>query len=116
MARYDGVLNGMSSGVLFVLLVAGVAAAGAWADERYDFFADVNLPQWFTGASDAEAVASTVLGIVLVLLASALGGAAGSRYHRRADTLLAGATAQSVHGGRPGSLERSEVLRRRSVR
>jgi len=88
MARYDGVLNGLTCAGMFLLLMGGLSAVGRWADAEYDFFADVNLPQWFTDANTTEAAVTTGLGIVIVLLAAALGGAWGSRYHRRADALI----------------------------
>lgn len=89
MARYDGVLNGMACALLFVLLAAGVSAAGAWLGERYDFFDDVNLPQWFTDTGEAAAMTSAIIGIVVMVVAAALGGAVGTRYHRRADAVIA---------------------------
>jgi len=117
MARYDGVLNGMSTAVLFVLLAGGISAAGAWLDDRYDFFEDVNLPQWFSGAGEETAIGSAVLGIVVMLLAAALGGAVGARYHRRADAVIVGTReGDLVAGGAPDTLDRSELIARRAVR
>lgn len=89
MARYDGGLNGVSCGVLFVLLAAAVSGVGSWLDTKYDFFNNVRLPQWFSGPSTTAAVVSAVVGIAIVLLAAGLGGAVGTRYHRRADALIA---------------------------
>jgi len=117
MARYDGVLNGASTAVLFVLLAAGLSAVGAWLDNRYDFLDEVNLPQWFTGTSDGAAIASAVLGILAMVLAATLGGAVGARYHRRADAVIVGGPeAAAVHGGSTDTLERSELMGRRAVR
>jgi len=88
MARYDGVLNGLTCAALFLLLMAGLSAVGDWADSSYDFFADVRLPQWFTNADTSEAAVSAAVGVGIVLLAAALGGAWGGRYHRKADALI----------------------------
>jgi hypothetical protein len=89
MARYDGGLNGTTSGILFVLLAAAVSGVGSWLDKQYDFFQDVNLPSWFSGPSTTEAVVTAIAGIAVVLLAAGVGGLVGARYHRRADALIA---------------------------
>ena len=89
MARYDGVLNGMLSGVLFVAMVAGLSALGTWLDDKYDFLGSVNLPNWFSGPGDWTRAAWAAVGIVVVLIAAGLGGAIGSSYHRRADRVIA---------------------------
>jgi hypothetical protein len=89
MARYDGVRNGLMTAVLFMLLAGGLAALGAWAGDKYDFFARVNLPSWFTDIDRGSAIGGAALGLVVMLLAGALGGAWGGRYHRRADAVIA---------------------------
>lgn len=89
MSRYDGVLNGTLSAALFLLLAGGLSVLGRQADAKYDFFGDVNLPSWFSDASQNEAIGWTAVGIVAVLVAAALGGAIGSGYHRRADRVVA---------------------------
>ncbi len=92
MARYDGVRNGVTTAVLFMILAGGLAALGAWAGDKYDFFARVNLPSWFTDIDRSSAIAGAALGLVVMLVAGGLGGAWGSRYHRRADAVLAADT------------------------
>ena len=89
MARYDGILNGTLSALLFVVLAGALSAVGSWADSKYDFFNDVRLPHWFSGPDTAAAMITAAVGIAVVLLAGALGGGAGTRYHRRADALIA---------------------------
>ncbi|MEY2398803.1 MAG: hypothetical protein QOJ00_1977 [Actinomycetota bacterium] len=89
MARYDGVRNGVMTAVLFVLLAGGLSALGAWAGDKYNFFARVNLPDWFTHIDRGSAIAGAAIGVVVMLLAGALGGAWGGRYHRRADAVIA---------------------------
>jgi hypothetical protein len=101
MARYDGGLNGTTSGVLFVLLAAAVSGVGSWLDKQYDFFQDVRLPNWFSGPSTTEAVVTAVVGIAVVLLAAGLGGLRGARYHRRADALIATARGTTLSTSAP---------------
>ena len=88
MARYDGVRNGVLTAVLFLVLAAAMSALGAWAGEEYDFFDEVQLPQWFTELGSGAAIASAIAGVVVMLVAAAIGGAIGARYHRRADALI----------------------------
>ena len=89
MARYDRILNGTLSAVLFLVLAGGLAALGQWLDTQYDFFGQVNLPQWFSDTSTETAIGSALIGIVVVLLAAGIGGALGAGYHRRADRVIA---------------------------
>jgi hypothetical protein len=100
MSRYDGALNGLASAALFLLLMAGMSGVGRWLDASYDFFSDVRLPQWFTSAETNAALVSMAVGAVLVLLAAALGGRWGTRFHRKADALI-------VSGDGMAYLERS---------
>jgi hypothetical protein len=89
MARYDGVLNGMLSGVLFVALAAGLGALGHWLDAKYDFLGSVNLPSWFEGPSDWTRATWAGIGIAVIVIAAGIGGALGTGYHRRADRVIA---------------------------
>jgi hypothetical protein len=90
MARYDGGRNGLMTAVWFLLLAAAVSVLGAWLGDKYDFFADVHLPQWFSdNARSAKAIASGIVALVVMLLAGLFGGVLGARYHRRADDLIA---------------------------
>lgn len=113
MARYDGVLNGLTCAVLFVLLAGGISMVGGWLGTRYDFFDEVRLPQWFSGADTPEAISSAVLGVVVVMLAAALGGAVGARYHRRPDETIVTGT---VRGNGMEYLERSRSTGRHALR
>ena len=85
MARFDGARNGLLSGVLFVLVTAGLGAAAA-ADDRVR---DLGLPSW-TGLDSARAVVTALVALALALGAATLGGMLGSRWHRRADSVLLG--------------------------
>lgn len=89
MSRYDGVLNGLLCALLFVALAGAMSALGNYLDDKYDFFHNVQLPQWFSGADTRAALVTAALGIAVMVIAAALGGAIGSRYHRRADTVIA---------------------------
>jgi hypothetical protein len=89
MARYDGVLNGMLSAILFVAVAAGLGALGNWLDAKYDFLGAVNLPSWFDGPNDWTRATWAAVGIAVMLLAAGLGGALGTSYHRRADRVIA---------------------------
>jgi hypothetical protein len=102
MARYDGARNGLMAAVWFLLLAAVVAVLGAWAGDKYDFFADVNLPQWFTrNARTAGAIASGIAAVAVMLLAGMAGGKLGARYHRRADDLIARTRPGGIVSGDP---------------
>lgn len=89
MARYDGLKNGLLTALWFVLLAAAVSALGTWADDQYDFFQDVRLPQWFSDADSSTAVITTLVGIAIMFVAAAAGGGIGARYHREPDALIA---------------------------
>jgi len=89
-ARYDGPTNGVMTGVWTLVLGAVLSALGAIAGAEYDVLARVDLPQWFS--RDALTVGAIVTGLVAVatmLVAGAIGGRWGERFHRRADALIA---------------------------
>jgi len=96
-ARYEGGLNGLVSAGLFIVLSAIMAGMGAWFGDRYDVFADIRLPQWFSNTTSTTAVLSAVVALVVMVAAGWFGGVLGSRYHRRVDTYLA----EYAQGGRP---------------
>lgn len=92
MARYDGALNGLGAGLLFILLVAAFAALGAWVGDEYNAFAGADLPNWFAQFDaegvTAEAIVAGAAAIVACLLGGWLGGLVGEQYHRKADAAL----------------------------
>ena len=89
-ARYNGGLNGLLTALWFVLLAALLAGLGAWAGDKYNVFAKVNLPQWFSrDALGTAAILSGLAALAVMLGAGWLGGWLGERYHRRADALVA---------------------------
>ena len=88
-ARYDGVRNGLMTGVWTIVLAAVASGLAAWLGSEYDVLRNVDLPQWFS--RDALATGAIVSGIVAVatmLAAGALGGGWGERFHRRADQAI----------------------------
>lgn len=88
-ARYSGGLNGALSAVWFLVLAGVTSALGAWAGQKYNVFASLRLPQWFSrNALGTTAVATGVLTLALMLVAGWLGGWLGERYHRRADAVV----------------------------
>lgn len=100
MARYDGGRNGLVTALWFLLLVAGLAALGAWAGDRYDEeLTDLDLPRWFEdNARTTTAIITGLVALAVVLFAGFLGGTLGGRYHRRADEVIA-ATRDGGIGG-----------------
>jgi hypothetical protein len=89
-ARYDGGLNGLMTGVWTILLAAALSGLGAWLGSEYDVLSGVDLPQWFSqDALTFGAVLTGVVAVATMLAAGALGGDWGERYHRRADAAIA---------------------------
>jgi hypothetical protein len=89
-ARYDGPRNGLMTGVWTILLAAVLSGLGAWLGDEYDVLSRVDLPQWFSDdALTLGAIITGVIAVATMLVAGALGGAWGERYHRRADAAIA---------------------------
>ena len=89
-ARYDGARNGLMTGIWTIVLAAILSALAAWGvaetEADNDVLRDVNMPQWFSSdALTTAGIISAVVAIATMLLAGALGGMWGERYHRRAD-------------------------------
>lgn len=93
-SRYAGWLNGMLTGVWFLVLMGILAGLGAWVGDRYNLFdefmaAKAALPNWYSDqAVTAGAIGSTIGGIAMILVGGLLGGLWGERLHRRADAAL----------------------------
>ena len=95
-ARFDGLRNGLLTGVLFVAITAGYSAGR----EGSDVVRDLGLPVWLTnGDVDGTRVVSALIALAVVLVAAALGGLAGALYHRRVDRRLLDAE-RAAHGTR----------------
>lgn len=88
-ARYDGGRNGLMTAVWTIVLAGALSALAAWFGSEYDVFANVELPQWFDrDALTITALASGLAAVATMLVAGALGGLWGTRYHRLADETL----------------------------
>ena len=95
MARYNGATNGFMVALTFVLFLGVLAALGAIAGDVYNLFdnlrvAKANLPNWFSAdTATTGAIVSAVAFVVVTFLGATLGGLWGSRFHRRADEVIA---------------------------
>lgn len=103
-ARYAGVRNGLLTGLLFLLVSAGLSALASSTDEA----SRLQLPGWLDRSeATTAAIISSLVALALVLGASALGGWLGARWHRGPDAVLAGtragALAPYADEGEPGT-------------
>ena len=108
-ARYAGLLNGLLTGVLFLLVSAGLAALASSTDEA----SRLELPGWLgRGEATTAAIVSSLVALALVLGASTLGGWLGEKWHREPDSVLAGtrAGALSPYGGEGDPTSGTAVL------
>ena len=88
-ARYDGAVNGLMTGIWTLLLAAALSALAYFFGNEYDVLRNVDLPQWFDrDALTTAAFVSGAVTVVTMLLAGVIGGLWGSRYHRVADQSL----------------------------
>jgi hypothetical protein len=113
-ARYDGGRNGLLTAVWFIVAAAVLAGLGAWLGDKYDVFANLQVPQWFSdNATTATAIVSGVIAAAVMLAAGYLGGVLGARYHARADAYLAAEERDLITGGEP--LETTDATGHRHV-
>jgi hypothetical protein len=91
-ARFDGVMNGIGMAIWLLVLVAVFAALGAFVGQEYNAFQRVGLPDWFAQVSADDvtplAIIGGVVGIAMLFLGAALGGAIGDGYNRKVDAAL----------------------------
>lgn len=90
-ARYDGVRNGVMVAVWVIGLGALFAALGTWFGAEYDVLDRAELPR-LDGLGDElalGAVLTALATLATMLLAGALGGRWGTRFHRKADESIA---------------------------
>lgn len=88
MARYDGSSNGLLLTPWTVVLALISAGLGSWVADKYDVFAVIDLPRIDFATTTAEGVLAVVAGLVVMLVAGALGGGLGTIFHRRADRAM----------------------------
>lgn len=96
-ARFDGVRNGLLTGVVLLLVLAALGAAGGYAaTETTDLpVIDVDRDTLTTAA-----LIGAVVAVAATLAAAAFGGRLGARWHRSVDDL--------VVGTRPGAVQHSD--------
>lgn len=96
MARYNGGMNGLGSGLWLILLVAIFAALGAWVGTEYNAFNQVDLPNWFAQIDVDDLTAFAVVASAVLVLATLAGGYIGGRlgetYHTKVDAAVVEAT------------------------
>jgi hypothetical protein len=87
MSRFDGVRQGAGVWVIGLLTTGALAIAGLVGGSEYNVLERLDLPRIPIDEGDLTTGGAIALGAVLVgtLLASALGGKVGERYHRRVD-------------------------------
>lgn len=96
-ARYDGLKNGVMTGVWALVLIAILSGLGAWLGAEYNVLQQADLPSWFSrDAATTGAIVSGVVAIFVMLAGGLLGGVWGERFHRRADAVIAGTRAGGI--------------------
>lgn len=87
MARFDGLKQGLAVWLWAVVVSALLAVVGYLAGDRFDVLAQVDTLGLPVSAADLTTAGAVAAGAVLVisLLGALLGGAAGTRYHRKVD-------------------------------
>lgn len=85
-ARYSGLLNGLVTAAVFVVVTAALSAlAASEGADRY------GLPEWIDrDTATAAAVITALVALAVALAAGALGGRLGGRWHRQVDDTLLG--------------------------
>lgn len=113
-SRYDGGRNGLLTAVWFIVAAAVLAGLGAWLGDKYDVFANLQVPQWFSdNATTGTAIVSGVVAAAVMLAAGFAGGLLGARYHARADAYLAAEERDLLTGAEP--LETTDAAGHRTV-
>ncbi len=94
-ARYDGGKNGLLVAFWMVLLIAVFAAAGAWAGQEYNLFAQIEMPdwvsQWDTDERTAAGIVAGLIGMAVIFLGAYIGGRVGELYTNKVDAAVANA-------------------------
>lgn len=100
MARYNGGLNGVGSGLWALLLITVFAALGAWVGAEYNAFNAGDLPNWVAQVDVDDlttgAIVASVVMFVVVLGGGYIGGRMGEMYHRRVDAAIVEETRKEV--------------------
>jgi hypothetical protein len=87
LARFDGTRNGVLAWVIGLVVTVVAAIVAVVAGSRYDVLGTVRLPVVPVSADQLTLVGVVALVVVVLgtLLAAALGGKAGERFHHRVD-------------------------------
>lgn len=85
LARYDGVANGVGVVGWTVVVAIVLGVLGALLGSKFNVASQLHL-NISPGTLQAGGVISLVVTLLVMVLAAALGGGLGSRYHRRIDT------------------------------
>jgi len=115
LARYDGGRNAALSAILFALLAGATTAVAAWLHRSHDLASGVTFPDWLEHPSTLGVITVAAATLVVGLITAELGGALGSRYHRRADAVVATPPPGVVNGEADVNLARSEHAGRQAV-
>lgn len=85
-SRYEGAGNGVLTGLLLILLAAGLGALAASQSQDGTSF---SIPAWVTeDATTNSALVGLAIALAVTLVSSTIGGLLGSFWHRRVDRAL----------------------------
>lgn len=86
MARVDGGITAIASAMWMLLVIVAFAAVGAFIGQEFNAFAQAGLPDWISQLDSDDitvgAGVATIATILIVFLASWIGGRAGETYRR----------------------------------
>lgn len=87
MSRFDGARQGIAAWILGLLVTVMVAVVALIAGSEYNVVERANLPRLPVGRETIGTGAAIATAVILLgtLLAAAVGGKAGERYHRKVD-------------------------------
>jgi hypothetical protein len=100
MARIDGGITAVASAMWMLLVIVIFAAVGAFIGSEFNAFGQAGLPDWVSQL-DAEDITigaglATIGTILIMFVASWMGGRAGETYRRDADRIAVRTTNDSV--------------------
>ena len=87
MARFDGTRQGLAVWLIGLLVVAALSIAGYLLGREYNVLEGLDLPRIpiDEGTATTAGIVTLVAMAVVTLVGALLGGALGTRYHRRID-------------------------------
>jgi sporulation protein YlmC with PRC-barrel domain len=84
-ARFNGVSNGLSVTAWVFIIAAVLTGLGAWIGDTANAFDAVNVPHVDWSTVTTTAVIGMVIGVAIMLVFGALGGALGALYNHAVD-------------------------------